>query len=62
MSCGDKTQGRLGQGENTGDRYKFTEIEGLLGVDVKFIYAKKKHVLAITKTGKIYSWGCGEQG
>lgn len=63
MSCGEKAGGKLGLGSDAQNNViSFTMIPELKNVDVKAVYCKKKHCLALTYTGKLYSWGLNEHG
>jgi len=63
MSCGEKANGKLGLGEDAQNCViSFTIIPELKSIDVKAVFVKKKHCLALTQTGKIYSWGLNEHG
>ena len=63
MSCGEKANGKLGLGNDVQNIVNnFTTINELKNVEVKSVYCKKKHCLALTSTGKVYSWGLNEHG
>jgi len=63
MAAGESAGGKLGLGSSSGTQVKmFTRLTALDGVGVNFIHAKKKHCIAITKKGEVYSWGINEFG
>lgn len=63
MSCGEKANGKLGLGQDVQNNViNFTAISELKNCDVKSVFCKKKHVLALTSSGKLYSWGLNEHG
>ena len=63
MSAGESAGGKLGLGSSPSQQVrKFTRLNALDGVGVNYIHAKKKHCIAVTKKGDIYSWGIGESG
>ena len=62
-SCGDKTGGKLGLGNDvTPTVNTFTVIPALENMSVVSISAKRKHAVAVTYSGKIYSWGVNDYG
>jgi len=63
MSCGEKANGKLGLGSDSQNNViNFTVINELKNAEVKGVYCKKKHCLALTQSGKIYAWGLNEHG
>jgi len=63
MAAGESAGGKLGLGSSSGAQVKmFTRLTALDGVGVNFIHAKKKHCIALTKKGEVYSWGINEFG
>ena len=63
MSAGESAGGKLGLGSSTAAQVKkFTRLTALDGVGVNFIHAKKKHCIAITQKGELYSWGVNDFG
>lgn len=63
MSCGEKALGKLGLGnEGNNSTITFTEIKQLCEIGINFIATKKKHCIALTSSGKIFSWGNNEFG
>ena len=62
-SCGERAGGKLGLGKTSGTvQASFAPITALEDVPIQHIHAKKKHAIAISHSGRIYSWGCGDQG
>lgn len=61
LSCGSGEHGRLGDGLSD-DVVTPQPIEALANEDVIQIAAGKSHSLALTSTGKIYSWGRNHEG
>ena len=64
FACGEKAGGKLGLGKGTTgtSQHSFISIPALEDAGVTQIHCKRRHSIAITQTGKIYSWGCGDQG
>ncbi|GAM26989.1 hypothetical protein SAMD00019534_101640, partial [Acytostelium subglobosum LB1] len=63
-SCGWGSEGRLGLGDNTINRYNPTQITFFQENNIKIVQvsAGGAHSLALTDDGKVYSWGCGDNG
>ena len=61
FSCGNGKFGKLGLG-NEEDQRKPVLITDLQGKFVGDVQAGPYHSMAITKDGKLYTWGCGQFG
>nr|XP_018668558.1 serine/threonine-protein kinase Nek8-like isoform X1 [Ciona intestinalis] len=61
LTCGDGSQGCLGQG-NLSSTTRPSMVEPLLSVDVSTVACGDAHVVALSSEGEIYAWGCGSQG
>ena len=63
MTCGEKQSGKLGLGSDSSTSVsQFTEVKNLNGVEINLLEAKKRHVIATTKTGVVYGWGANDYG
>ena len=54
-TCGDKTNGKLGQGEEIEDYATFSRIKSLENEDIVMFSYKKKHGAAVTSNGKLFT-------
>ncbi|EFA86155.1 regulator of chromosome condensation domain-containing protein [Heterostelium album PN500] len=63
-SCGWGSEGRLGLGDNTTNRYVPTLIPFFHenGIRVTQVSAGGAHSMVLTDEGQVYTWGCGENG
>ena len=62
LSCGDKSNGKLGLGNINNNMNQFTVIQELKDKGVNSIFIKKKHSIALTNSGRVYTWGSNEFG
>jgi len=58
---GSSYKGMLGHGEET-EEVTPRVVEALLGRDVRQISCGAEHMLAVTSSGELFSWGCGRGG
>ena len=61
-SCGLASGGALGQGAIAPNLSTPQEIVGLTGVNITQVDAGTSHVLALSNTGQVYSWGTNTRG
>ncbi|KAJ3369221.1 hypothetical protein GGF31_005503 [Allomyces arbusculus] len=59
---GSGETGQLGMGEDVQDAAKPKPVPDLKGVAVVDVAVGGLHNLALTADGKVYSWGCGDEG
>ena len=63
MTAGEKAGGKLGLGDDIATSVTaFTPITALEEENVIDIHAKRKHAVAVTSSGKLYTWGINEHG
>lgn len=61
MTCGNGSYGCLGHKDNASIS-KPRLVEELLSVDILNFACGPRHVVAVEREGKLYSWGCGDNG
>lgn len=61
-SCGLASNGSLGLGATSPNQSIPQEITGLSGTNITQIDAGTSHVLALSNTGQVYSWGANSRG
>ena len=61
-SCGGNSYGELGNGDNTEDVFKFTQIEVNLTSPVKQIACGHLHTMLLTEDGNVYACGYALNG
>ncbi|CAD5119050.1 DgyrCDS7699 [Dimorphilus gyrociliatus] len=61
MTCGDGSFGCLGH-KDMASISKPRLVEELLSVDILHVACGPRHVVAVEREGKLYSWGCGDNG
>ncbi|CAM9305770.1 unnamed protein product, partial [Ectocarpus sp. 13 AM-2016] len=62
LSWGSGQRGQLGLGEGVVDRRTPHVIHALAGLPVRSVVAGAAHALCVTLDGKVFSWGCGQDG
>ena len=62
QAAGDKTNGKLGLGDESTNATIFTAIPALENANIVSIHTKRKHSVAVSHSGKVYSWGINDQG
>ncbi|CBJ30727.1 conserved unknown protein [Ectocarpus siliculosus] len=62
LSWGSGQRGQLGLGEGVVDRRTPHVIRALAGLPVRSVVAGAAHALCVTLDGKVFSWGCGQDG
>jgi len=53
---------QLGLGETRHERAKPTLVKGLSGVSIRSIACGGLHTICVTSEGRLFSWGCGDDG
>jgi len=62
LSWGSGPRGELGLGAEVTQRLRPTPLPDLRRVSVTSLSAGRRHCLARTDEGFLYSWGCGKDG
>ncbi|KAL7491490.1 hypothetical protein ACHAWT_000821 [Skeletonema menzelii] len=60
--CGSGECGQLGSGESILDSRKLKVLASLRNQDINQIAAGGLHNLALDENGKVYAWGCSDEG
>jgi alpha-tubulin suppressor-like RCC1 family protein len=62
FSCGSDSDGQLGVGFGDLKQLSPVPVTSLTGVEIAKLIAGETHVVALTASGDVYTWGAGSQG
>lgn len=62
FSCGNGSDGCLGLGDAISESSSLLPIDSLIGVPIQQIVAGGEHSMALSLSGKIFSWGRNKKG
>lgn len=62
LTLGQGDVGQLGLGEDTLERKKPAIVKGLDDLEIVQVECGGMHTVALTNSGKVYTWGCNDEG
>lgn len=62
LTLGQGDVGQLGLGEDTLERKKPAIVKGLDDLEIVQVECGGMHTVALTDSGKVYTWGCNDEG
>lgn len=62
LTLGQGDVGQLGLGEEILERKKPAIVKGLDGLEIVQVECGGMHTVALTSSGKVYTWGCNDEG